>query len=176
LLTCNVPLALRAKALGEGCNPSSVGLAAQTDDCMPGLVCLQDACGPRCYHFCKSDADCPLSTCTRDTGGVKVCDVQQSACNPVRGMATGCPADAQACFVLPNGLDQTLCDCPGAGPLNSVCTFSRDCFPGLVCVDTGGTGTATCRPTCSLAPTASDCGAGTCNPIKGSKKYGYCSN
>jgi len=179
VLTCNVPLALRAKGLGEGCNPASLGTAAQTDDCMPGLVCMQDACSARCYHFCKTDADCPLSTCTRFAGGgVKVCDVQSVTCNPVKnnGMPSGCPADAQACFVIPNGSDTTLCDCPGAGPPNSQCTFSRDCFPGLVCVDVGGTGSAICRPACGLATGATDCPGTTCTAIKGSKKFGFCSN
>jgi hypothetical protein len=179
-LTCNVPLSgLRPKGLGEGCNPASLGSAAQTDDCMPGLVCLQDSCSARCYHFCKTDADCPNSTCTRTAGGsVKVCDVQFVTCNPVKnnGMPSGCAADAQACFVVPNGTDNTLCDCPGAGMANSNCTFSRDCFPGLVCVDVGGTGTPTCRPACGLATGATDCPGTTCTAIKGSKKYGFCSN
>jgi hypothetical protein len=179
-LTCNAPLpALRPKMLGEGCNPSSPGSAAQTDDCAPGLVCLQDACSQRCYHFCKTDADCPLSTCTRDAGGgVKVCDVQAATCNPIKnnGMPSGCPGDAQRCFLVSNSpvLDRTVCDCPGAGPPNSQCTFSRDCFPGLVCVDVGGTGNAICRPVCSLAAGANDCVATTCTPYKQSKKFGFC--
>ncbi|HVU52814.1 MAG TPA: hypothetical protein VHL80_19165 [Polyangia bacterium] len=178
-LTCNEPLALRAKGLGEGCNYASLGTAAQTDDCMPGLVCLQDACASRCYRFCKTDADCPLSTCSRNAGGgVKVCDVQSTTCNPVKnnGMPTGCPAEAQGCFLLPNGTDTTLCDCPGASPPNTLCGNSRDCFPGLVCVDVGGTGSAICRPACGLATSAMDCPGSTCTAIKGSKKYGYCSN
>ena len=146
---------------------------------MPGLVCLQDACSNHCFRFCKTDADCPSSTCTRNAGGgIKVCDVQSVTCNPVKnnGMPSGCPADAQACFVVPNGTDTTLCDCPGAGPANSQCTFSRDCFPGLVCVDVGGTGSAICRPACSLAAGATDCPGTTCTAIKGSKKFGFCSN
>jgi hypothetical protein len=179
-LTCNPPLAsLRPKGLGEGCNPASVGMDAQTDDCQPGLVCMMDACGSRCYRFCRSDADCPLSTCSRNAGGgFKVCDVQSMTCNPVRnnGMPTNCPGAAQGCFIVPNGTDTTLCDCPGAGKTGTQCSFSRDCFPGLVCVDVGGTGTGTCKPACSLAPGATDCGAGTCTAIKNSVKFGYCPN
>lgn len=175
-LTCNAPLPLRPKMLGEGCSIASLGSASQTDDCAPGLVCLQDACGERCYAFCRSDADCPGSTCTRDAGGgVKVCDVQATACNPIKNdMPTGCPTAAQACFLL-SSTDRTACDCPGAGPANSMCSVSRDCFPGLACVDPDGMGNAICRPVCSLAAGANDCAAGmTCTPIGGSQKYGYC--
>jgi hypothetical protein len=178
-LTCNEPLSMRPKALGEGCNPASVGTAAQTDDCMPGLVCVQDACSNHCFRFCKSDADCPLSTCSRVIGGgVKVCEVQRTTCNPVKnnGMPSGCPAAAQACFIIPDGSDATLCDCPGDSPANAQCTLSRDCFPGLVCVDIGGTGSGICRPACGLATGATDCPGTTCTKIKGSTKFGYCSN
>src|SRR5262249_29943923 len=90
--TCNNPLATRPRMLGEACNISSLNLPAQTDDCSPGLVCLNDACNARCYKFCKTDMDCPNSTCTKDAGGgVKVCDVQAVTCNPIKtnGMPTG---------------------------------------------------------------------------------------
>jgi hypothetical protein len=192
-LTCNVPLASRPRALGESCDIASLSSAAQTDNCAPGLVCLNDACGSRCYHFCKTDGDCPMSTCTRDTGtvpvppgtptGIKVCDVQATTCNPINnGQPSGCGADVQGCYLLSTGTDRTVCDCPfRAGAANTSCSLSRDCFPGLVCVDANGTGSAICRPVCSLpggtdAGAASNCGGGTCTPLKGSTKFGYCSN
>jgi hypothetical protein len=179
-LTCNVPLNLRPKQLGEGCNPSSLGTAAQTDDCAPGLVCVNDACNARCYKFCKTDLDCPMSTCTRDAGGgVKICDVQAVTCNPVKmnGGTAGCMGQTQGCYLSPVVKDRTFCDCPmGAGNTNSACMFSRDCFPGLVCVDALGTGSSTCLPVCSVPNGSADCLGGTCNPLNKSTKYGYCSN
>jgi hypothetical protein len=175
--TCNAPLQTRPRALGEACNISALNSSAQTDDCAPGLVCLNDACNARCYKFCKSDNDCPMSTCSRDAGGgVKVCDVQAVTCNPIKnGMPTGCPADTQGCYLSTTVTDRTVCDCPfQAGGTNSSCTLSRDCFPGLVCVDVLGTGSSVCRPVCSLAVGASDCVGTTCMALKGSKKYGFC--
>ena len=177
-LTCNVPLNTRARQLGENCDIASKGEAAQTDNCAPGLLCLDDACGSRCYHYCKSDADCPMSTCTRDVGGgLKVCDVQAVACNPIKNpdVPTGCPLDAQGCYLSSTVTDRTVCDCPfQAGPTNSSCTISRDCFPGLVCVDVTGTGNSLCRPVCSVVAPASGCPGGTCTSLKGSMKYGFC--
>jgi hypothetical protein len=175
--TCNAPLNLRPKALGEGCNPSSTGTTAQTDDCAPGLVCLTDGCGNRCYKFCKSDNDCSLATCAFNAGGgVKVCNVPAATCNPVsNGMASGCPGNTQVCYLDPTTTDRTFCNCPvGAGMANSSCTLPTDCFPGLVCVDANGTGNSICRPVCDLANGSSDCLGQTCMPVKSSKKFGFC--
>jgi len=176
MLTCNAPLNSRPRGLGEDCKVAFVG-AAQTDDCMPGLVCLDDACGSRCYHFCKTDADCFISTCTRlATGSIKVCDVQPVACNPIKnGMPDGCPAGVQACYLSETMTDRTVCDCPfQAGGPNASCSLSRDCFPGLVCVHVTGTGNSICRPVCDLAAGANDCPGGTCTAFNGSKKFGSC--
>ncbi|HEV3032122.1 MAG TPA: hypothetical protein VG319_10805, partial [Polyangia bacterium] len=113
-LTCNVPLDTRARGLGENCDIASKDQAAQTDNCAPGLVCLDDACGSRCYHYCKSDADCPMSTCTHDAGGgIKTCDVQAVTCNPIKNMMpTDCPLAAQGCYLSSTVTDRTVCDCP----------------------------------------------------------------
>jgi hypothetical protein len=176
-LTCNVPLDTRARGLGENCDIASKDQAAQTDNCAPGLVCLDDACGSRCYHYCKSDADCPMSTCTHDAGGgIKTCDVQAVTCNPIKNMMpTDCPLAAQGCYLSSTVTDRTVCDCPfQAGGTNSSCSISRDCFPGLVCVDVTGTGNSLCRPVCSVAPGASDCPGGTCMSLRNSTKYGFC--
>jgi hypothetical protein len=177
-LTCNVPLDSRPRAIGEVCDIASSGLAAQTDNCAPGLVCFGDACGARCYRFCKTDNDCPMSTCTRDAGGgVKICDVQATACNPINNkMPTGCPGDAQGCYLSSTVTDRTVCDCPfKAQPINGTCVLSRDCLPGLACVDVNGSGSGgLCRPVCGLVAGANDPCPGSCMALKGSKKYGYC--
>jgi hypothetical protein len=174
--TCNTPLMLRPKMLGEGCNISSLGLPAQTDDCAPGLVCRQDNCATHCAKFCKTDADCPNSTCTIDVGGgVKVCDVPTVSCNPVKinNTTAGCSGANQGCYLSMTGTDRTVCDCPvGAGSVNSACTFTLDCFPGLVCVNVGGF--STCHQVCSLAAGANDCIGSSCGAYMGSKKFGYC--
>jgi hypothetical protein len=125
-----------------------------------------------------------MSTCTRDAGGgVQVCDVQAVTCNPIKNaidrdggtVPTGCPADVQGCYLSSTVADRTVCDCPfKAGPTNSSCGISRDCFPGLACVDVTGTGNSICRPVCSLAVGANDCPGGTCTALKGSKKFGFC--
>jgi hypothetical protein len=177
--TCNVPLPTRPKGLGEACAIASASSSAQTDDCAPGLVCVMDTCASRCYKFCKSDMDCGASTCTRDAGGgVKICDVQPVTCNPIRtnGMPTGCPGDAQGCYLSGTVKDRTFCDCEfKAGGTNAPCSVSRDCFPGLVCVDVGGTGSSFCRPVCGLAVGASDCvGGTTCVALNKSTMFGYC--
>src|SRR6185503_15041888 len=89
-LTCNVPYAQSyPKALGQNCTIASSGTVDQTDNCGPGLVCVEDGCFPRCYQFCKSNADCVGSACTRDVGGgQKVCDVAfMDACSPLQGDA-----------------------------------------------------------------------------------------
>jgi hypothetical protein len=175
-LTCNVPLPSRARALGEACDVSSGGTAQQTDNCAPGLVCRDDACGSRCYKLCKIDADCPMSTCTIDLGGgTKVCDVQATTCNPVGNSSTpmGCPGMVQGCYLSTTVTDRTVCDCPfKAGGPQASCVISRDCFPGLVCVDATGTGNATCHQACNIA--SPDCGGLTCMPFNRSKKYGFC--
>ena len=166
----------RPRGLGEECYIAFPGSAEQTDDCAPGLICLNDGCGSRCYQFCKTDADCFISTCTGDAGGgVKVCDVQSVACNPVTNDPMECPGGVEGCYLSATTTDRTLCDCPfQAGPTNSSCSISQDCFPGLVCVDITGIGHSICRPVCDLTAGASGCPAATCVPLNGSKKYGFC--
>ena len=178
-LTCSVPIAGRPRVVGEGCNPFAPGSATQSDDCMPGLVCVPDGCGNRCYKYCKTDGDCPMSTCTRDAGGgVKICDVPNVACNPItnNGMPDGCgtSSDSLTCWLSQSGTDQTFCDCPGVfsvGRPNTACTATRDCFPGLVCV---GSNMMQCQKACSLTNNSADCEGGTCTAIGNNTKFGFC--
>jgi len=178
-LTCSVPVVGRSRVIGEGCNVFAPGSATQSDDCAPGLVCLADGCGDRCYKYCKTDGDCPMSSCTRDAGGgVKICDVPNVACNPItnNGVADGCgtSSDSLTCWLSSSGTDQTFCDCPGMfsiGRPNTTCTATRDCFPGLVCV---GLGTPLCRQVCSLTNNSADCQGGRCTAIGNNAKFGYC--
>src|SRR6187549_1207752 len=61
-LTCHVLSAgLLPRGLGQNCERFNTGTSTQNDACNPGLVCLagaDDACGGRCYQFCRTEADC----------------------------------------------------------------------------------------------------------------------
>ncbi len=180
-LTCNEPSATgRLRGLLEPCDITSVDAPSQTDSCAPGLVCRLDGCSPsgRCYAFCKADKDCPSSQCSIDAGGgTKVCDVPAATCNPVKSAAgdgCGTESDLLVCYLSPKVADRTVCDCPimiggvnMAGGVNSSCTVSHDCFPGLVCA------ASVCRPACNLMNPAS-CQLGQCTQLNGSTKFGYC--
>jgi hypothetical protein len=180
--TCNFPSGPLIRQVGESCTPVSQGTPAQTDNCAPGLVCIMAACGGTCFKFCRVDADCPSSECSRTIpGGVtKICDVPAVTCNPVTMLgATGCPFPAQGCYVSATIPDETRCDCP----FDSVreggdCTVSRQCVPGLVCADPGGAGHFVCARACKLgvpAGMSNGCLAPTtCNTIKMSKTFGFC--
>jgi hypothetical protein len=188
--TCNFPSPGLVRQLGESCTPVSEGSAAQTDNCAPGLVCnIMASCGDSCFKFCRVDADCPGSECSRTIRGgtTKLCDVPAVACNPVNNLnqgVTGCPFPAQGCYVSATIPDETRCDCP----FDSVreggdCTISRQCVRGLVCADPGGGGHFVCERACKLdvpAGMPNGCSAPTtCNPIKTptttSKTFGFCS-
>lgn len=171
-LTCNAPSGTGRRQLLETCDITSAGASAQTDNCAPGLVCLEDGCNGRCYQFCHGDADCPGSTCSRDAGGgVKVCDVPEVDCDPVgTGSGTTCGTTQQACYLSPNVKDRTVCDCPlgGVGE-NGACTLSRECLPRLACVN------GHCRRVCNLNGTGGVlCLGGSCTALNGSSMYGYC--
>lgn len=181
--TCNVPSGPLVRQVGESCTQVSQGSAAQTDNCAPGLVCISAACGSTCFKFCHVDADCPGSECSRTIpGGVtKICDGPTVTCNPVTMLgATGCAFPAQGCYVSATIPDETRCDCPFASVTEGQnCSVSRQCFPGLVCADPGGTGNFVCERACKLGVPAgmpNGCAAPTtCNPIKTSKTFGFCS-
>jgi hypothetical protein len=177
--TCNAPMPGLARNMGESCTPVSQGTASQTDNCKPGLVCFPSVqCGSSCVKFCRVDADCPGSGCSRMfPNGTKYCDVPVVTCNPVTiAGPTGCMGNAQGCYLSTTVADETRCDCPGAALEGADCTFSRDCFPGLVCADPTGQSHFTCQRACKLTGTPNGCANNvTCNPIKGSKTFGFCS-
>jgi hypothetical protein len=178
--TCNEPSPTLPRTEGQSCSPVSEGESAQTDDCEPGLVCVEESCGTLCVRFCRADKDCPNSTCTRMLpGGLMGCDVPPSACNPVTaldGGATNCAAAAQGCYLSPTATDQTFCDCPAhAQPPGTACTDSRDCVRGLTCVDATGGNNFLCHITCTLVGPTSGCqGTETCHALGNNVKFGYC--
>src|SRR5262245_29740882 len=133
-LTCNEPRMMGfARGLMQSCTIESNGSGAQTDNCAPGLVCLEDGCFARCFQFCKVNADCTDTTCTRDVGaGQQVCDVPfVDTCVPLM-QNSGCGGGNMACYLASNSPAHTICDCPfNAAGENSQCQRSRDCIRGL---------------------------------------------
>lgn len=178
--TCNDPASGLVGMEGDTCEIVSSGSELQTDQCAPGLVCVDLACKSQCAKLCRVDGDCPGSTCTRNyVTGFKICDVKAVDCNPVRALgATKCPGTAQGCYLSATITDRTVCDCPGASQAEGkTCMLSRDCLPGLACVDATGTTDFRCYIVCSLQGATSGCtGAQTCHALNGSTKYGYCRN
>ena len=179
-LTCNEPVAPAALQEGDSCDQISMGSDQQTDACAPGLVCVDRSCKYECAKLCRTDNDCPGSTCSRDYApGFKVCDVKNVDCNPVKALgATKCPGTAQGCYLSSTVTDRTVCDCPfNAVGEGKSCKLSRDCLPGLACVDATGTTDFRCYIVCSLTGAVSGCtGVQTCHPLNNSTKYGYCRN
>jgi hypothetical protein len=182
-LTCNAPSNGGTGQEGDTCEQVLAGTEQQTDNCSPGLVCVDRACKFECAKLCRGNDDCPGSTCSRDYAtGFKVCDVKAVDCNPVRqGLGpTRCPGAAQGCYLSATIPDRTVCDCPFAAVgEGKSCKFSRDCLPGLVCVDATGTVDLRCYIACSLVGATSGCPTNepNCRPLPtmpASTKYGYC--
>ena len=181
-LTCNPPSAIQfPRAVMQDCNEViASGSPDQTDNCGPGLVCINEGCPfPRCFQFCRTDADCPASACTRDVGGLtsgqKVCEVPfADSCVPLpSALNTGCGpvTSGMACYISSASPTHTICDCPyNALPANSACTRSRECIRGLACVDKGDGSMPKCLQVCKLSNDGSDCPSGTpgsCRPYTG---------
>src|SRR4051794_8602799 len=70
-LTCNPPhpVVFPRTVMQDCMEPISAGTSSQTDNCGPGLVCVDQGCPfARCFQFCRGDDDCPTSACSRDLG------------------------------------------------------------------------------------------------------------
>jgi hypothetical protein len=140
---------------------SSSDPSTRSDNCQPGSICLNhNACGARCYQFCRTNADCQQTgaTCTIDAGGGRLaCDVPPSMCDPVNGAAgtsprySMCPLAVQGCY-LSSETGNTVCDCYNNPPgnLGASCAHSRDCYPGLVCYDPTSISGKRCYKVCRL--------------------------
>jgi hypothetical protein len=178
--TCSQPLPGNLP-VGVSCDIASAGSPAQTDSCAAGLVCLHEGCGMHCFQYCRTDDDCPGSSCSRpaaksgNPGGFKVCEVPFRTCDPVNTLASGCPLMGQTCYLSAVVPDKTFCDCPDGDKreLDS-CEETQDCFPGLTCIDASNTGDLRCRATCGIAQSNPCDGGATCRPINGSTVYGFC--
>jgi hypothetical protein len=114
------------RQLGDSCSPAYVGLSKRSDDCAPGLVCVQGNMGSTCFQLCAGGELRNI-----DPGGPPemVCPLPPVACDPVSN--TGC----QPYWTCYRQAGVIGCDPVSGGqrPRES-CTYSRDCFPGLECV------------------------------------------
>ena len=127
-LTCNAharssmaprPARRRREHRYQGCCNSAISspmIRCRPTTARPARCASANACGNRCYQFCRADADCPTkATCSKDVGGgYLVCDVPTVACDPVNGAArnpstSGC-SGTTSCYL--SGMSaNTLCDC-----------------------------------------------------------------
>jgi hypothetical protein len=163
--------------LGEVCK------LGNADNCAPGLICLQEACGNglgRCYLHCTSNDQCdgticqiPIEDATGQDTGFRACDVPGRACDPVNN--TGCPNPALNCYLTSGNM--TLCDCPSnpgqaGGMKGALCTIYSDCAPSWVCATALGETAPHCHLACNAL--ASSCPGSTCVTTGTSPKYGYC--
>jgi hypothetical protein len=172
------------------CVFQSAGSPNQTDNCVPGQVCVEDNCAKHCYQFCRSDNDCTNAACDREVvdGGQKVCDVPYvDNCVPLPIGNTGCTGgNTISCYLSSTHPDRTLCDCPaGAGGSDDPCKHSRDCVRGLACVDRPDGNPPRCLQVCDRTATtgsaACNSNPNACHPYYGNPmgtvahpRYGYC--
>lgn len=142
-----------------------------TGDCMAGLTCVWGACRP----YCKT----PLSKCS--VGGTGLCvsylddagkpipnlNICTLSCDP-REPSGVCGTNS--CHWFPDEYSSKLSDCnfPGPRAVLEPCTDSRDCKPGLACINHPRVGRE-CERWCRL-DIPSDCGsdpAFTCQDVFG---------
>lgn len=165
------------------CIVAFAGTSQQTDDCLPGYICLPPSSGATdayCFQLCSVSADCaggmPCGQRKLFSGGanVRVCDpifrsCAGTCCDPTNG--SGCPGPgALFCYLVSPDLtqpapaeSQTVCEFSSGGSQTS-CTTARDCLPKKTCV------AGTCRQVCS--PTTACASGVACT--KWGKEYGYC--
>jgi len=172
-----------AECLGAGSRKEGETCVAGSGDaeCGPGLSCLGDACGHRCFKFCRAPADCGQVRCNiaiTDSAGTKTeykaCDVPPAECNPVGLLAatSSCAGkgDTGALQCYPTSPTTAGCDCPETIPPKGEgdpCAGDRQCRGGLACINNH------CHMLCDLTkPMCS--GDRTCKPYMGSPKWGTC--
>ena len=172
----------------QSCTPANLAGHKQTDNCVPGTICLGDfgSENTRCFPLCGSAADCQNVACTprqvappltpdAPVYTAKVCDppytsCATSCCNPILG--SGC-LTGQTCYLVLNDSktndNRTVCeDAVGIGGRTSTCTYSRECSPGWFCTDSGS-----CRQVCDPKVPNPCLNGALCNPY--GNQFGYCS-
>jgi len=171
-----VPLK-RIREINQSCSPVNRGTPERSDDCQPGLVCVDFDTTSSCLKLCRDDGDCPPGVqCEQrkldisGTVSVSVCGVATTDCDPT-AVTSICPSGTTCYLAPPAG---TICD-PSSGGLstNSDCVYPRECLPTLTCPSTG-MGRGTCHPVCDSTVTPAKCPPNTTCIKVGNLRYGYC--
>jgi hypothetical protein len=157
--------------------------------CVPGSVCIaDDYCPWQCFRTCRQDGDCPRnSSCSVLTlldmnnlpvPNVWLCTPPTETCNPTGTAACASARDGFACVFLAGmttlTTDATVCDCATIHTKRVGAACSRqgghpdDCQAGAACVE------GVCRQVCDRQATGAGCTSGTCTPLYGSARWGYC--
>ena len=176
----NIP----ARALGETCDHLNVGTVKRSDNCAPGLICVDGNSASVCLKLCRADTDCGVGTnnkCEKRPIEVppgsfkaKVCGLPPTPCDPTLGQGSGCPP-ARVCYlVTPDKTagDTTVCEfTSGESRPSTACTYSRECFQGSTCAPVGA---GYCRPVCSHAATPPNVCPGITMCQTNGKVFDYC--
>ena len=156
-------------AEGDTCDPKNAGTPQRSDNCAPGLVCVDGNLGSRCMRVCTAGSQCGGTACEQrpvEVGGslVYVCGSAPVACVPIAPQS-GCLPD-QVCYL--RGTD-TVCETSSGDGRLTACSYPRDCLPGYTCAT--GQGVNYCRQVCSHGV---GCPFGTVCQIGAATAYGYC--
>jgi hypothetical protein len=171
------------------CTLRNPGQPDESDDCVPGNICLYGeagAAGGHCFALCRTSVDCPGNVACGPrplpaSGGsartVNVCNVVPTkcdslptspCCDPINATTTPCPSGS-FCY-LATADSQTLdsrtsCEfSTGTQAKSNACQSSRDCLQKLGCAPDGF-----CHIVCSAEQT---CSTGPC--VLEGNQFGYC--
>ena len=150
----------------EGSGPGGQDDPCQADtECGLSLHCRAVGGGEAtCLSYCNPDGfpGCPAThNCVR-----LAADNRLGACVPVNHTCDSVPADTCAdpeeCYETATG---RTCFAAGDGAIDTACTRSSECEPGLRCV-TVLDGNLVCRPICDPTAGADTCVDGQCRPLQ----------
>lgn len=177
-LGCSPATPLRG--FGETCDASNAGTPDRSDNCQPGLACVDGDVTAICLKLCRGDADCTDGArCEQrkldgqGTALASVCGLPATACSPTAAAASSMCPSQRVCYLVdtnPTDGDRTICDISAGQGKQTSCRYARDCYPNSTCA-TAGIGIGRCWPVCLLADAF--CPGNThCQNV--GQTYGYC--
>ncbi|MBC8133009.1 MAG: hypothetical protein H7X95_08520, partial [Deltaproteobacteria bacterium] len=94
------PVLTPQRGLGDTCDPVNAGTAQRSDNCAPGLTCIEGNNGSICFKLCRGDADCnPGTKCEQraveaaaGSYVASVCGLPKTPCDPTFNPLSGCPS------------------------------------------------------------------------------------
>ena len=143
--------------VGETCDVLNAGTAKRTDNCLPGLLCVEGNADAICMKLCRGDADCAAGVSCESRRieptsaySTTVCGLPAATCNPLSGAVSQCQG-ARTCYLITGAgaADRTVCDISSGDSTNGAsCKLPSDCLPGWTC-PLSGDGASRCQPVCS---------------------------